>query len=212
MIAVTTLMIYVGAAAEDAPITRTGGLPLLPAGVEWPRCRDCGGNLQFLARLEPGGGDDRVVQVFMCDNDPGGCETWAPNAASAVLVLPPGPAPARPAPAEGVTTLGSVSAFELVHSDAVPQGEYDDLYYAARTEWLTTSGKKGRQILGQLGGTPGWIQDDEVPDCPECGVPQRFVAQLEEGADHRTAANYGGGCAYVFVCAEHDLGTFLWQQ
>ena len=209
MTAVTTLMIHAGPAPEDAPINRTGGLPLLPDDVEWPRCRDCGGNLQFIARLVQ---DQRVVQVFMCDNDPGSCESWEPNGANAVLVAPAGPAPVRRPPAEGVTTLGSVSAFELVHSDAVPAKPYSEPYDAAREEWLAGSGRKGRQILGQLGGTPSWIQGDQVPDCPECGVPQRFVAQLEEGADHRTSANYGGGCAYVFACAEHDLGTFLWQQ
>ena len=30
----------------------------------------------------------------------------------------------------------------------------------------------------------------------------RFVAQLEEGPDHRTAMNFGGGVGYLFDCKE----------
>ncbi|MBW4718183.1 DUF1963 domain-containing protein [Saccharothrix obliqua] len=221
----TRVLIYDGSAAEDAAVTRTGGLPLLPDDIAWPRCTYCDGNMQFHARIEQDGafldadgeptGDRRVVQVFMCDNDPGGCSTWeAYSGASAVVVLPPGPAPVRRAPDGGVTTLPEVSAVRVVEIDAEPDpgDEFSDPYEEARAVWMGDPEQRGRDVLGQLGGIPSWLQTDQMPACAECAEPMRMVAQLEEGHDLRTAANYGGGSAYVFVCPRHDLGAFLWQQ
>ncbi|MFB7113316.1 hypothetical protein [Streptomyces sp. NPDC056190] len=69
-----------------------------------------------------------------------------------------------------------------------------------------------RDVLGQLGGVPSWLQHDETPACPSRAQPMSFMAQLEEGRDHRTAMNFGGGgCGYVFVCASCEEGSFLWQ-
>ncbi len=213
-------MFYDGPAPEDAEITRTGGLPLLPAEVEWPRCTDCEGNMQFLARVQQGdlttgeSTDQRVLQLFMCDNDPGGCETWEPGSgANAVIVLPPGPAPVRPAPDDGVTTLPEVSSIRLEEFDVEPDGsKYWDPYDAARMTWMNIPGKRGRDIIGQLGGEPSWVYSDRHPACTECGEPLRFAVQLEEGHDSQTGANYGGGSALVFVCPTHDQGAFLWEQ
>ncbi|MBB5958283.1 hypothetical protein FHS29_004891 [Saccharothrix tamanrassetensis] len=219
----TRIMIYDGPAAEDAAITRTGGLPLLPADVEWPRCAACKGNMQFLARIQQDGtfvdehgeptGDRRVVQVFMCENDPGMCETWeAHSGANAVIVLPPDPAPVRQAPPEGVTTLAEVSSVRLFETDVEPTEEFSHPYEAAREAWAEDPGKRGRDVLGQLGGSPSWLQSHRALGCRECAAPLRFVAQLEEGHDSGTTANYGGGSAYVHICPTHDQGAFLWQQ
>ena len=69
----------------------------------------------------------------------------------------------------------------------------------ARENW---KGNK-RDVLGQLYGEPSWIQGDETPECDCCNKPMRFVAQLEEGPDHRTAMNFGGGgVAYLFDCKQ----------
>lgn len=39
-----------------------------------------------------------------------------------------------------------------------------------------------------------------------------FTAQLEEGADHTSSANFdGGGRGYVFVCRPCGEAAFLWQ-
>ncbi|TKA10985.1 hypothetical protein FCI23_13535 [Actinacidiphila oryziradicis] len=57
-----------------------------------------------------------------------------------------------------------------------------------------------------------WVQGDETPSCPLCARPMGFVARVEEGHDHRTAANFGGGgCGYAFVCASCGQGAFRWQ-
>ena len=41
-----------------------------------------------------------------------------------------------------------------------------------------------------------------------------FVAQIEEGFDSESTANFGGGCAYLFgLGCDCELlsGKFLWQ-
>ncbi|MEU1623022.1 hypothetical protein ABZ479_37720 [Streptomyces sp. NPDC005722] len=149
-----------GATAPDAPVLRTGGVPLVPEGFPWPLCRTCGGALQFLAHLPSG---DGAVAVFLCQNDPGMCEDWDPAAVTAL----------RPVPAGG----------------GAPE-----------------------RALGRLGGEPGWIQGDETPHCPSCTATMTFTAQLEEGTDHTTSANFGGGGrGYVFTCRPCGEAAFLWQ-
>lgn len=101
--------------------------------------------------------------------------------------------------------LGEVSAVAYVEVGG-------DYYEQARDIWCDQQQRPFEEVLGQLGGEPSWIQDDETPDCPVCRQPMAFVAQLEQGHDHRTAANFGGGCAYAFVCEPCREGAFLWQR
>ena len=86
-------------------------------------------------------------------------------------------------------------------------------YDAARTAWPAQGQRTRRQLLGAIGGEPAWLQADEAPDCDRCRRPMDFVAQLEQGPDHRTEMNFGGGCAYVFRCAcVEDSAKLLWQS
>jgi len=69
------------------------------------------------------------------------------------------------------------------------------------------------EVLGQVGGQPAWLQNDETPVCSVCDQPMSFVAQLEEGHDHQTAANFGGGgCGYGYRCDTCRNAAFLWQR
>jgi hypothetical protein len=193
----TTLMTYSGEVAPDSGGTRTGGLPLVHDDFAWPDCATCEGPMQFLAQLRLDGRD--VLHVFMCQNDPGLCDEWDPTAGgNRAFVLPANGVAATPPP-NGETQLGAVSGVEIVYTE-------DRDYNEARENW-----GRQRDVLGQFGGVPSWIQADETPDCAECGDPMKFVAQLEEGHDHRTAANFGGGCAYAFRCEACRTATFLWQ-
>lgn len=109
-------------------------------------------------------------------------------------VVPPGPA----------TTLGEVSAVRYV---TVQAG-----YGEARLSWAEREHRPQLDVLGQLGGEPSWVQGDETPSCPVCARLMSFTVQLEEGHDHRTAANFGGlGCGYGFTCRECGTAAFLWQ-
>jgi hypothetical protein len=192
----TTLMTYSGEVAPDSGGTRTGGLPLVHDDFAWPDCATCEGPMQFLAQLHL---EDDVLAVFMCQNEPGLCDEWDPAAGgNQAFVLPANGVAATPPP-NGETRLGEVSGIALVDVEGVG---YDD----ARENW----GER-RAVLGQFGGEPSWLQADETPGCPGCGEPMKFVAQLEEGHDHRTAANFGGGCAYAFRCEPCRNAAFLWQ-
>ncbi|MGW8777728.1 hypothetical protein ACWGNM_06605 [Streptomyces sp. NPDC055796] len=222
----TTLLIHDGSAAPHAPVTRIGGLPLAPAGTEWPTCTACSGPLGFIAQLVLDGGRG-VLAVFMCANAPGTCAEWSATAGGnrAYLFPPDGlvpvPLPALPAAEadgsdeddgdddsdeddEDVRQLGAVRAVERVTVD-------EPEYRLAAKAWSERSGRPANEALGRLGGTPDWLQYDETPDCTGCGAPMEFIAQLEEGPDPLTAPNFGSGRAYAHVCAPCGRAAFLWQ-
>jgi hypothetical protein len=205
------LMIYAKPGQEAVAHTRTGGRPMTPRGFAWPVCRGCEGNMMFIAQLrladvaDPELGDGLLL-AFMCQNDPGQCDEWDATAGGnhAVVVPLEGLALLAPPP-KGETLLGAASGVTYHPFD----GDYND----ARAAWGKRT-KKQRDVLGHVGGEPLWIQADETPACG-CGQPMRFVAMLEEGHDARTAANFGGGCAYAFACvapACRGQARFLWQQ
>jgi hypothetical protein len=196
---VTTLMTDAGPVAPDTLVTRTGGLPLAPAGTSWPRCASCEGPLRFLAQIVL---DDLVLALFACQNDPGMCDDWDPESGGNRALLFPcdglRPLPEPDDEAEEPFTLGAVRAVAL---ERKPGGDYDQAREA----------HSGTAVLGQLGGRPAWIQGDETPACPSCARAMPFVTQLEEGPDHRTSMNFGGGgCAYAFTCEPCGEARVLW--
>lgn len=176
--------------------------------------------MQFLAQvvlddLGDRGDEDRgVLTLFACQNDPGMCADWEPDSGGNQALIWPsvGLAPLpRPEGAgerdddETPLLLGSVRGVGLVRVD---EPDYD----LAREEWAAGSDRPASAVLGQLGGSPAWIQGDETPACPSCGGRMRLAVQLEEGPDPSTAMNFGGcGGAYAFACPPCRRATFLWQ-
>ncbi|MBB4763807.1 DUF1963 domain-containing protein [Amorphoplanes digitatis] len=204
------LMTYAGPAVADAPGTRTGGVPQTPSAFEWPRCRECAGPMQFLAQVSLADverGSSGLLSIFMCQNDPGLCDEWDAGAggnrafafgADALHVPTP--------PGDGVTLLDEACAvrFEQVGAED---------YLEAPGQWHQQSGRPVREVLGQVGGRAAWLQNDETPRCDGCAQPMAFVVQLEEGHDHRTSANFGGGgYGYGFQCRACGTAAFLWQR
>ncbi|MFD8020433.1 DUF1963 domain-containing protein [Streptomyces lavendulae] len=195
----TMLLLDGGPVAPDSQVTRTGGTPLAPTGTPWPACAACAAPLQFLAQIRlgdlPGHADPApagVLALFMCANRPGQCAQWSPTAGGNLALLLPdsGLEPVRApkgAPRE-LLGLGAVRA-------AVP----------ARTA------PGAATILGRIGGTPDWLQDDETPSCPACAQPMAFVVELAEGPDPVTAMNFGSGRAYAHTCTPCGRAAFLWQ-
>ncbi|MEV0647285.1 hypothetical protein AB0I28_18655 [Phytomonospora sp. NPDC050363] len=198
-----TLLTYAGDVPANAPVLRTGGVPLAPAGFEWPHCAKCGGPMMFLAHLPVDAG---VVSVFMCQNQPGLCEEWDPAAGSNRAHLYPADAALPPVSAhpDGPTLLPVVNGLRPTESAA---DEYPD----AVTAW-SEAGNERRDALGQLGGEPCRLQADEDPACPGCGRTMDFALMLEAGRDYRSGMNFGGdGWGYVFTCAGCERAAFLWQ-
>lgn len=167
--------------------------------------------MQFLAQLRvPGeaGAPDRLLLLYMCQNDPGACNEWDPDSGANLVQVHdlPQTFSAMSPPADSGPTLRASVNGAIV--EAVSAADYD----SARDRWPVEHGKSPREVLGQLSGAPSWLQGDETPVCTACQSRMRFVAQLEEGPDHETAMNFGGGCAYVFDCAcGSATGKLLWQ-
>jgi hypothetical protein len=156
--------------------------------------------MQFLGQVAL---PDGQLSIFMCQNNPGQCPTWDPQAgANRALFFPSGPLTVLPAPA-GPTRLPEVSTATSVERAEQNYGE-------ARRAWAAENGDATLDVLGQLGGEPDWIQGDETPTCPTCGKPMQLVVQLEQG--HGQEMNFGGGSAYAFACHEDRQAAFLWQQ
>jgi hypothetical protein len=189
---VTLHMIYDGVPAADSRVSRTGGIPLVAADFVWPACVKCKGAMQFIVQLLPEDVSELEgsLLVFMCQNDPGGCDDWNPRSgANKSYLFPAGELRPAEVPGEGVTLLPAVSGMRW--EAEVPEGE---------------------RGLGRVGGTPEWIQADETPGCPKCGDYMDFLAQLEQGHDHGTFINFGGdGLGYAFVCKPCQEAAFVWQ-
>ncbi|MGA3540866.1 DUF1963 domain-containing protein [Micromonosporaceae bacterium DT194] len=201
-------MIYDGAADPVAPSTRTGGIPLVPPDFDWPRCAECDGPMQFLAQIrlddiDPA--EEGLFSIFMCQNEPGLCLEWEPESGgNRAFVFRSEPLAPADVPVGGVVLLTETAAITYA---AISEVRYE----RARQRWHTETGGLLRHVLGQLGGPPEWLQDDETPTCGGCAKPMTFVVQLEEGHDHRTSMNFGSGCGYGFRCRPCDTASFLWQ-
>lgn len=185
--------------------TSFGGAPVCESGqsFNWPTCRTCDLPMQYLGKIAT---DLGLEQIFMCQNDPGCCDEWeADGGGNAVLVCGSQNVVAVVPPAQGETTRNCEHGAEITEVDA---DNYDD----ARDRWAEQHEGNYRQVLGQLYGTPKWLQADETPICSGCGGKMRFVAQLEQGPDWETEMNFGGGgCGYLFDCKCNNSAKFLWQ-
>ncbi|CAN3984688.1 hypothetical protein [Kitasatospora purpeofusca] len=183
------------------------------------------------------GRQDRLLVLFACQNRPGVCRDWeARSGANLALVLPaqglvPIPLPVPTDLDEGedegkgeehdpddpdefqddeddedeVLLLGATRAAEpQVFPDAT---DFD----SARAAWAARTGRPRNHVLGQLNGTPAWLQYDQRPSCATCAEPMRLAVQLQEGPDPLTAMNFGSGRAYAFTCSACTDAAFLWQ-
>lgn len=207
-----SLLISTPAAAEQkANGIWFGGKPNAPEGpFEWPTCASCDGHMQFLGQIpvETQQGDASLLLLFMCQNDPGLCHEWDADAGgNAVIVVPAQSLELVDPPEEGETIR------PVRYGAAVVKVEGEN-YDEAREDWAASTGANVRNVLGQIGGSPAWLQGEEVPSCDSCNAPMSFVAQLEEGPDHETAMNFGGGgCAYIYHCRrDKDQAKMLWQS
>ena len=209
------LMIYDGSAPADSDVPRTGGVPLAPAGFAWPLC-GCGGPLQFFAHLPV---EDGVLSVFLCQNDPGACEFWdASSSANRVYLFPREELRPVAVPEAGLTLLPATSAIRTHVVTIDPEDACDeegiepDAYDLARSGWKWEPEErfgKQREVLGSLGGSPSYLEDDRLPVCPSCTGTMEFAAHLEEGIARETSMNLGGQLGYVFVCRPCREGAFL---
>jgi hypothetical protein len=191
-------------------LIRFGGKPSAPGGIlQWPTCTSCQGNMQFLGQLAPHAqdGEESLLLLFMCQNNPGLCDEWDGDSGGNLVIVVARKCLGLVEPPTTGETIRSVS-----HSASITNVESED-YDNAREVWAGSTGISARNVLGQIGGQPAWLQGEEVPLCDQCGKSMSFVAQLEEGPDYQTAMNFGGGCAYIYRCGcDAGQAKMLWQS
>ena len=195
---------------EASDSATVGGRPLAVSGMKWPCCSSCSGAMQFLAQLpldslsEASGHNDQALLLFQCQNDPGMCDEWDPDAGgNAALLVANAERSVLPVPA-GETLLPGESRLRRVAYVVDQENESDDDRYREALEAPRSS------VVGKLGGLPVWIQGDETPSC-ECGALMSFVAQIEYTGGG--GINFGdAGAGYAFVCPScRNRAKFLWQ-
>jgi len=191
--------------AREIGETSFGGKPVKNIGEEfhWPVCKCCNLPMQFLGKLAE---DNILLQIFMCQNDPGMCEDWDANeGGNAVIVTTPLQLEYVNIPTEGIPLR------DTEYWSSVENYQSDD-YNEARIKWAEQNDVSPRHVLGQISGQPSWIQGDETPLCSHCKETMSFVAQLEQGPDWKIEMNFGGGgVAYLFRCDCKNTAKFLWQ-
>jgi len=132
---------------NEGPTEKTvfGGRPSAPAGaIEWPTCATCHGNMQFLGQLQAT--PDQLLLLFMCQNDPGCCEEWDPDAGGNKVVTVSTENLELVAPPEGGETLRET------RYGAAPASSDKPDFYEALEAWVAESGRSQLDVLGQMGG------------------------------------------------------------
>lgn len=232
--------------ADFSPVERLGGQPWGLGEERWPLCSECGQRQSLLAqflhappRLDLGA-DGRMLFVFMCNHDPGGCATWeGGSGTNACFVLEPheligAPSDSPPVAVRPDNRAVVISAWQSCDDGIEPEvatslltgGGYHDV-----SETVFDSISDGTR----LGSVPFWVQSED--EAPKDGW--RFVGQLDgsysflapprsqepwvfrdeeryEGRTHRAkGANFGGGgLGYVFLKDGPGCpqGWFFWQR
>ena len=173
---------------ETEMCEKFGGLPWGLPIERWPLCGECGLPLSHLftlkhdnARLDLGK-EGRILMAFMCNHDPGNCETWdTDSGANAVLILEETELQTgltnAPEPDGAQTETEAFITAWRENEDVVPEADeaafFDALdYYDLNEEMLETLYDKTK-----LGGLPAWIQFPEGPKVP----PFCFVGQFDSG-------------------------------
>lgn len=154
-----------------------GGLPVGIDDADWPRCADCGNAMSHICQLAHHperldlGASDRVLTMWMCEHDPGMCQTWDADSGAnrAVVSTLTHGGRALPSDAKTVVHPCAVVARWAEEDDGVPESKlprfFDDSTWFSLPDGQTTA-------IGwntRLGGAPTWIQSAEE------GPPEPFV-------------------------------------
>jgi hypothetical protein len=228
---------------QSRPEDKLGGLPW-GLGKRWPTCSHCGKSQSLLAqflhdpvRLDLGK-SGRVLSVFQCNHDPGGCPTWeGGGGANACFVTDSedieaglSPLPTDKPPLEREVRIVTW----LERDDGVPESLavafFSDETYLALPEAETRKVSSSTR----LGGVPFWLQSaDESPRdgwrfvgqlattydffCPPIIVDEGITIDRSrrEGRTHYADGPiFGdGGYAYLFLRPGTEVpeGWFFWQ-
>lgn len=163
-------------------VFKLGGKPVFVSHVVEPKCERCGQNMDFIAQIplkSPLKFSKRfaMAYLFMCpgkfDERVGlECETWEAFSGANAVIL------------------------QEDHGRAlIAEGPHRYVDYEVRLQRLpepnvdVTDERISERVAAQvsedtkIGGVPAWLQMNETPACPKCGLPMRFVAQISAEPD-----------------------------
>jgi hypothetical protein len=102
-------------------------------------------------------------------------------------------------------------------SDVIPNPLKETYVTLANTpnRWYHQSwgASNDRENLFKIG-SPTWIQEEELLNCPICNEEMEFIMQLDSGLpdDENNKIYYGGGgICYIFWCAKTQVSGYLLQ-
>ena len=168
-----------------------GGLPWGLPQPRWPLCTACKKPQSFIGQFTHDhgrldlGAFGRVLFIFQCNHDPGGCETWAPRSGANACVFVDAvdlvngfthaPTTDTLIETEARVTDWTISEDDVEDEDAA--AFYDDARYFAVDEDV----RETVAPTTKFGSVPSWVQGaGEGPKAPFC-----FVAQFD--CSHRFA-------------------------
>lgn len=232
--------------SKTGPVEKFGGLPWGLAPDRWPSCSDCVKSQSFLAQFQHAperldlGKDGRILYVFQCNHEPGGCETWeGGSGANACFVLEPENSTHRLSSLPDDEPLVENEAYIvgwIEFDDGIPESEYPS-FFQGRTYFNVPDDLiSSIPSSSKLGSVPCWLQSpDEAPSQDD---GWRFIGQLDstlnfmtppniaapwvlpdskkwEGRTHYAdGPNFGdGGIAYLFIRPTEPTpeAWFFWQ-
>jgi hypothetical protein len=170
---------------QSAAQDKLGGLPWGLPVERWPVCAECGGHQSLLAqflhddeRLDLGK-KGRVLFVFQCNHDPGGCESWgADSGANACLILNAEELSntLTECPAKNIVIETEARAVSwLTRQDKVADADFQNFFADPTYAKVDKDTVFSILAVTRLGSVPSWVQSaDESPK-----PPWRFVGQLD---------------------------------
>lgn len=228
------LLIHDEGGASEGPISRFGGVPLAPKGMDWPTCRKCSSPLQFVAQLRLKDAEnkklpDGLLLLFVCAFIERDCQTYDPKGGSnhALVVpledlaplSPPEDAPRVTQPVHDLDkdkVFGPIPLKVLSVRPSPPKSYEDSLGDDWESQYARAVEETGEdKVLAELLKRPSWQQDEEPQKCPSCKKRMRYVGQFGHlGWSLDWAVHLGdAGTGYAFACSNcFGQARFLWQS
>lgn len=216
---------------QDGELTASkfSGKPWLNETESWPKCGNCGKEMQLFVQLNldmlpPEVGQEYghgLLQMFYCTSSEPLCEDDAEayfpfskstllrvvnpedGKAAAAIEIPVGVIPDY-FPAKTITGWAKTEDYPGIEESHELEIELsDDDWEDLVEENYPLSGDK-------LAGWPDWVQGVEYPNCPVCHQPMRLVFQVDSN-DHLPFLFGDAGCGHITQCKTHlDQVAFGW--
>jgi hypothetical protein len=209
-------------ASSDAPVLhatikksgksddRIGGKPAWLSGEEWPACRKCNEDMQFIAQLSAGPGTGmplrrgRRVFLFNCRDLCWGNQTRS-------VVVQPNRSKARRAGDTRRLLPEIALAFSAAREKAPPSDRSFRTQDALIAASLLYGAEDQLPHATKVGGHPVWIQGAVSPRCPICRKAMTFCAQIDSAMQPklmRSGVFGDAGAGYLFMCRQHETAFF----